>query len=134
MVLVAAVLGLAIADSCGGNCPSGKCPSCACGTTKRLENIDAWCGKDSAWSQACCKCIVSHESGGNANALNYNTNNSLDVGLWQINTVNWGQCSGGNPPCDPNVNLGCAKKVWGWGGNTWKLWSTAAGCGCSGRP
>lgn len=36
IVLVAAVLGLAIADSCGGNCPSGKCPHCECGTTKRM--------------------------------------------------------------------------------------------------
>jgi hypothetical protein len=20
--------------------------------------------------------------------------------------------------------------VWGWGGNTWRLWSTCGGCGC----
>lgn len=26
---------LAFADSCGGNCPSGKCPSCPCGSTKK---------------------------------------------------------------------------------------------------
>lgn len=71
-----------------------------------------------------------HESSGNANALNYNTDSSTDVGLWQINTVNWGQCNGGNAPCDLNANLNCAIKVYGWGGNTWRLWSTAAGCGC----
>jgi hypothetical protein len=92
---------VAFADSCGGNCPSGKCPNCYCGTTKNVVDIATWCSKYS-WNQACCKCIVSHESGGNAHALNYNTNGSTDVGLWQINTVNWGQCSGGHAPCDVN--------------------------------
>ena len=88
MKIVALILLIAFvfADSCGGNCPSGKCPSCLCGTTKKMEDIATWCGKHS-WNQACCKCIVSHESGGNAHALNYNTNGSTDVGLWQINTV-----------------------------------------------
>lgn len=130
MVLVAAVLALAIADSCGGNCPSGNCPSCECGTTKSMLDIDKWCAYNTAWSQSCCKCIVSHESGGNANALNYNTDGSLNVGFWQINTVYWNKCSGGHAPCYPELNISCAKKIWGWGGNTWKLWSTAAGCGC----
>jgi hypothetical protein len=92
---------VAFADSCGGNCPSGKCPNCYCGTSKNVVDIATWCSKYS-WSQSCCKCIVSHESGGNAHALNYNTNGSTDVGLWQINTVNWGQCSGGHAPCDVN--------------------------------
>ena len=48
----------------------------------------------------------------------------------QINDANWSSCSGGSAPCDISTNLGCAKKVWGWGGNTWKLWSTCGGCGC----
>jgi hypothetical protein len=26
--------------------------------------------------------------------------------------------------------LNCAIKVYGWGGNTWKLWSTHSACGC----
>jgi hypothetical protein len=26
--------------------------------------------------------------------------------------------------------LNCAIKVYGWGGNTWKLWSTHTACGC----
>jgi hypothetical protein len=26
--------------------------------------------------------------------------------------------------------LNCAKKVYQWGGNTWKLWSTCSKCGC----
>jgi hypothetical protein len=44
--------------------------------------------------------------------------------------VNWGQCNGGRAPCDPTQNLNCAIKVYGWGGNTWKLWSTHTACGC----
>lgn len=86
VVVLLLILALALADSCGGNCPSGKCPKCYCGTSKSMQDIGSWCSK-SSWSQSCCKCIVSHESGGNANAENYNTNGSYDVGLWQINNV-----------------------------------------------
>ena len=97
------------------------------------------------------QCIMSHESGGNANAVNQNVGGSLDVGLWQINTQNWASCSGGSPPCDPGTNLACAidvsarcgvgmrrypdltafptprfrlAQVWKWGGSSFKLWST----------
>jgi hypothetical protein len=38
--------------------------------------------------------------------------------------------SGGSPPCDNDVNLQCAIKVWQWGGNSFRLWSTCGGCGC----
>ena len=130
IILIALIVALALADTCGGNCPGGKCPNCPCGTTKNPQDIAAWCGKYSSWNQACCKCVVSHESGGNGNAMNYNTNASFDVGLWQINTVNWGSCSGGSAPCNVQTNLNCAIKVWQWGGNSFKLWSTAKGCGC----
>jgi len=73
-------------SSCGGNCPSGKCTTCYCGSTKKVVDIATWCSKHN-WNQACCKCIVSHESGGNENSMNHNTNGSTDVGLWQINSV-----------------------------------------------
>lgn len=62
----------------------------------------------SDWSRACCECIAKHESGGNGNAVNHNSNGSGvfflflsrfklfldDVGLFQINNINWGACSG----------------------------------------
>ena len=83
---MALIVAMVLADSCGGNCPSGKCPSCPCGSSKAPQDISSWCAK-SSWNQSCCKCIVSHESGGNGHALNYNTNKSWDVGLWQINDV-----------------------------------------------
>ena len=120
------------ASNCGGNCPGGNCPSCPCGTTKSVLDITSWCAQYTGWNQANCRCIVSHESGGNANAVCYNTNGSYDVGLWQINDYNWGSCSGGAAPCSASTNLACAKKVYGWGGNTWKFWSTCGACGaCS---
>ena len=129
ILLTLAILAIALADTCGGNCPSGRCPSCPCGTSPNRADISGWCAKY-GWDQNCCRCIVSHESGGNANAMLFNTNGSYDVGFWQINDFNWGQCNGGNPPCDLNQNLNCAIKVYGWGGNTWKFWSTASSCGC----
>ena len=78
--------------NCGGNCPGG-CSGCPCGSSTSYQDIAAWCAKYS-WNQANCKCIVSHESGGNANAVNQNTDGSYDVGVWQINALNWASCSG----------------------------------------
>jgi len=115
----------AAASNCGGNCPGGNCATCPCGTTKSMQDIATWCSKYS-WNQANCQCIMSKESGGNANAVGMNTDGSYDVGLWQINDFNWASCSGGKAPCDPNTNLACAKAVYGWGGKTWKLWSTCS--------
>jgi hypothetical protein len=86
-VVLMLIFALALADSCGGNCPSGGCPNCYCGYSKNIVDIGGWCSKY-GWDQGCCRCIVSHESGGNANALNYNSNGSTDVGLWQVNDVN----------------------------------------------
>jgi hypothetical protein len=117
--------------TCGGNCPGG-CDSCPCGTTKSMQDITSWCAKYSGWSQSQCQCIAKAESGGNANAVNQNTGSSAykwDVGLWQINSYNWDACSGGSAPCDTSKNLECAKKVFAWGGNTFKLWSTCGQCG-----
>jgi hypothetical protein len=107
----APVLGLNVTSggTCGGNCQGG-CDSCPCGTSPSYQDVGAWCSKF-GWNQQNCQCIMKHESGGNANAVNQNGGGSLDVGLWQINTQNWGVCSGGAPPCDPGTNLGCAIKV-----------------------
>ena len=84
------------------------------------------------WNQAHCQCIMSKESGGNANAVNQNgAGGSYDVGLWQVNSMNWASCNGtqkmniillnisrknilnfcisigGKAPCDPTQNLNC---------------------------
>ena len=120
--------GTVASSTCGGNCPGG-CNECPCGTSKQSESASSWCSKYSGWDQKSCECIMNHESGANAHAANMNTDSSYDVGLWQINDQNWASCSGGKAPCSGNDNLNCAKKVFGWGGNTWKLWSTCSICG-----
>ena len=125
---IAAVLG----NGCGGNCPSGNCESCIC-PPPHYEDIAAACSRYTGWDQRCCQCIISHESGGNSHAQLHDSDGTNDIGLWQINTVNWGQCNNGNPPCDVNQNLECAKKVYAWGGNTWRLWTTCSACGCCGH-
>ena len=133
-IAVLAIIALAVAaETCGGNCPSDDCNSCPCGTSRDVVDIDSFCSQYSGWSMECCRCIVSHESGGNAHAVNHNSNGSNDVGLFQINDINWPSCSGGQPPCNPSTSLECAKEVFHWGSNTWKLWSTCGGCGCCGR-
>lgn len=129
LICFALILALSLADTCGGNCPGGKCPSCPCGTTKNMQDIGAWCGKY-GWNQACCKCIVSHESGGNAAAMNYNPNGTFDVGLFQINHINWAGCNGGNPPCSADANYHCAVYIYGRWGNSFNAWSTHTSCGC----
>ena len=74
------------------------------------------CSQYSGWSQSSCQCIMNAESGANAHAVNQNSDGSFDVGLWQINDMNWSSCSGGNAPCDTSSNLNCAIKVFQWGG------------------
>jgi hypothetical protein len=80
--------------TCGGNCPGG-CDSCPCGSSSSYQSASSWCAQYSGWSQTQCQCIMNAESGGNANAVNQNTGGSLDVGLWQINSMNWASCSSG---------------------------------------
>ena len=58
LILTAIFLILVCGDTCGGaNCPTGKCPTCYCGRTANMVDIDEWCSRYS-WNQACCKCIV----------------------------------------------------------------------------
>eukprot|EP00347_Sterkiella_histriomuscorum_P009418 403341290 len=133
VLVIALGLSLVLANSCGGNCPSGRCNDCKCGSAPAKVDIAAACARNSGWSQTCCKCIIEHESGGNSHAQLHNTNGSDDVGLWQVNSMNWASCNGGAAPCTVDANLACAKKVFAWGGNTWKLWSTCGACGCCGR-
>jgi len=122
--------------SCGGNCPSYDCDSeavCYCGYTSNYVDVTSLCNQgasDVGWSVTCCQCIANAESSGNANAINDDDGEtSVDVGVFQINTVNWA-CNGGNPPCDPNSNLACAEQVYQNAGGSWSPWSTASGCGC----
>ena len=82
LAFVAIGCAVALANSCGGNCPSGDCTNCYCGTSREVVNIADHCAAYSGWSQSCCQCIASHESGGNAHAQLRDSNGSNDVGLW----------------------------------------------------
>ncbi len=93
LFFVCIIVTLVSADFCGGNCPSGDCPSCPCGTTVNKIDIVAWCAKHT-WNRSHCECIMNAESKGNANSVNYNSDGTYDVGLWQINKYNWNACSG----------------------------------------
>jgi len=86
IVALLLLLALALANTCGGCCPSNLCPGCPCGTKTNVVDIPTWCAKHN-WSQTCCKCIVVHESAGDANGQDYNTDKTYDIGLWQINQV-----------------------------------------------
>ena len=115
-------------SSCDGNCPKGNCDLCYCGTLQSPQNISYWCDQYS-WNKAFCECIITHESAGNANAINYNADdNTYDIGLFQINTLNWGFCNSGNPPCAIENNLNCAIDVYKVGQNSFKLWATYSMC------
>jgi hypothetical protein len=60
--------------------------------------------------------------------MNYNSNGSFDVGVFQINQVNWKSCNGGRAPCGVDANLACAKKIYS-SRKSFAAWSTCRTCG-----
>ncbi|CAF2709212.1 unnamed protein product [Rotaria sp. Silwood2] len=128
-VLIIAIIGVINGDKCGQNCLYSDCPStCPCGTKANYVSAASYCSQYTDWNQQCCECIVQAESKGNANAMNYNRDGTWDIGLFQINQRNFASCNSGQYPCGPQQNLACARKVWQWGGKTFKLWATVGQC------
>jgi lysozyme-like protein len=62
--------------------------------------------------------IALAESGGDPNAINHNTNGSIDRGLWQINSVHGAQST-----LDPAANAQAAVAI-SQGGKNWQPWTT----------
>jgi hypothetical protein len=66
--------------------------------------------------------IASAESGMRPEAYHYNTNKTLDIGLFMVNQVHWNK-----PGCspqelfDPYKNVDCAHSIWETSG--WSPWS-----------
>lgn len=57
--------------------------------------------------------VMKAESGGNPEAWNANDNGTLDVGLWQINSINWDTCGMSmSDLLDPYNNTDCAKIIY----------------------
>lgn len=121
------------ANTCGGNCPSGNCPGnhCPCGLTPKPVSVVDFCSQYSGWSQTCCQCIATHESGGNMHAVNYDAYyQNFKAGVLQIPNMFWGKCSNGFPPCDSSASLNCAIENWKLGNGTWAMWDdTCPNCG-----
>ena len=134
-IVLVLLISYSVCDLCGGNCPDDSCPTCPCGNSANKVDITDICSQYS-WDHKCCECIANLESAGNANIVDYYAGKddgsegpSYDVGVFKINSFNWDECSGGLAPCDPNANLKCAQMVYDSGG--WKMWPTAAECGCT---
>ena len=86
-LFLACLLVIGFASSCGGNCPGGNCPTCTCGSDKQILDLSKWCAAYS-WDQSCCKCIFSHETGGNSNFISYDSGPApWTIGLFAIKQV-----------------------------------------------
>ena len=78
-----------------------------------------------------CKIALSvarAESGMRSDAFNTNTNKSLDLGIFQVNSVHWGKegCHL-NDLVDPYKNVDCAFQIYeGSGWNAWSVWKNGA--------
>ena len=118
---------------CNGNCPKGDCQECVCGTTNNTVDINNWC-KGAKWDQACCRCIVSIISKGNANYMRNGTWGAYAVGLLGIQGNDGDYCGARENYdilCNPDAHLNCAYKLYSNYYNTWKYWQEAKACGCS---
>ena len=86
-LFLACLLVFGFSSSCGSNCVGGNCPTCPCGSEKQILDLSVWCAAYS-WDQSCCKCIFSHETGGNANYMSYNSGPApWAVGLFAVKQV-----------------------------------------------
>jgi hypothetical protein len=66
VLVILALARLVSTLSCGGNCPTGDCKTCLCGSTPLYVSIDSFCKQSNKWEVNCCKCIISAASKGNA--------------------------------------------------------------------
>jgi len=72
--------------------------------------------------------VAQAESGMRENAYNHNTNNTIDIGIFQVNQIHWTK-----PGCSPKElfdaykNVDCAYTIWkgsGWG--AWVAYNTGS--------
>lgn len=72
--------------------------------------------------------IAKAESGMKADSYNYNTNDTIDIGIFMVNQVHWKQ-AGCSPKelFDPYKNVDCAYSIWqasGW--EPWVVYNTGS--------
>eukprot|EP01088_Endostelium_zonatum_P007662 TRINITY_DN2000_c0_g1_i1.p1 TRINITY_DN2000_c0_g1~~TRINITY_DN2000_c0_g1_i1.p1 ORF type:complete len:178 (+),score=22.07 TRINITY_DN2000_c0_g1_i1:100-633(+) len=120
--------------TCGGNCAvGGKCDliGCYCGEEVLIASealVRSLCSMY-PWDVEQCVCIANKTSDFNINLINgwvYDNEPTprADVGLWQVDSVNWFRCGQHLIPrdklnnhtlplmCDPYINVKCAFSVW----------------------
>ncbi|WP_437912527.1 hypothetical protein WME73_36245 [Sorangium sp. So ce302] len=68
-------------------------------------------------------CIIRYESEGWTEVENINSNGTVDIGLFQINSTNWAMCGGKQHLKDPDANARCAYRIWRQAGETWNPWA-----------
>jgi hypothetical protein len=89
--------------------------------------VDLWVqAGGNATSGAMAAAVAMAESGGNSDATNQNSNDSMDRGLWQINSIHGGQST-----MDPLGNARAAVSISG-NGTSWRPWCTAWSDGACG--
>lgn len=109
--------GGSIAAAAAGPVPGASVPSGATLSCSQLESLwEAAGGSPSAAFMAAE--IARAESGGQVNSVNYNTNGTVDRGLWQVNSI-WGAES----TFDRMGNARAAVSISGDGTN-WGPWVT----------
>lgn len=74
------------------------------------------------WDTKVAYAICMAESGGNPNAVGYNTNGTTDKGLMQINSVHVPHLISDAERLDPEANVKAAYSI--YLGSGWSAWST----------
>ncbi|WP_437907424.1 hypothetical protein WME95_05740 [Sorangium sp. So ce327] len=67
-------------------------------------------------------CIIRYESDGWTEVENTNSDGTVDIGLFQINSANWNMCGGKQKLKDPVSNAMCARDIWRMAGEKWTPW------------
>lgn len=72
------------------------------------------------WGMYECKtaiAVAKAESGLKPEAIHYNSNDTFDAGIFQINSIHWEKCGGLKALLDEDTNIECAYQMWteqGW--------------------
>jgi hypothetical protein len=104
------------AASAGGPAPGGTVPAGATLGCSQLETLWEEAGGSPSAAFMAAE-IARAESGGQKNATNYNTNGTVDRGLWQINSI-WPAST-----FDPMGNARAAVSI-SQDGTNWNPWVT----------
>ncbi len=110
-------------DLTGGETPLCSVAAPAGGASARAVAAHAYRAGFRGNDIAIAVAVAKAESGWNPKATNRNSNDSVDYGLFQINSIHAAILAGGNW-ADPGDNAVMAFKVWTDAGGSWGPWVT----------